>query len=141
MPAASALDRSNPQFSALGARYLRRYALTLKAAGAETASTTPNAVDLGDTRTVSLTLAVSAASGTSPTLSVAIQMSDDDTNYYTVGTFFNGGFQYAGVAAGTNITGAATLYATIPAGRFIRYASTISGTTPSFTYSLVGSAA
>lgn len=117
-----------PTFSSTLNRWVRREAVTLKAAGAQTENTNGSAVETAG-GSVSLTLAVTAASGTSPTLDITIQGSDDATTWYTLGTF-------------AQKTGAATEIKAFPAPKFVRYASTIGGTdTPSFTYSITGSAA
>src|SRR5438045_329874 len=81
-------------------RFIRGHSVTLKSAAAETSSTDGTAVEFADNTSVALTLAVSAHGGTNPTLSVRVDGSADGTNWFTIGTFFNGGFQFAGVAAG-----------------------------------------
>lgn len=69
--------------------------------------------------------AVTAASGTSPTLNVAIEVSvDDGTTWYEAQTL-------------TQITAAATQRVMVPcAGDRVRIRQTVGGTTPSFTRSV-----
>lgn len=109
-------------------RQLRRADVSLKAAGVETASTTGAGVELGDVATVNLELVITAASGTVPTLDVTIEGSNDATNWYTLGTF-------------AQKTGVATERKAFPAAQHVRSRSTITGTTPSFTYSVTGTGA
>lgn len=74
------------------------------------------------------TLAVTAASGTSPTLDLRLESSVDGTNYYTVAAFS----QKTGISTDARIFG--------PVGTTARWAWTVGGTTPSFTFSVVASA-
>lgn len=126
--------------SALG-RWLRRSAVTLKASAAETASTTGSAVELGDNASMHVTVDVTAVSGTTPTMTVDIEGSDDNTNWAVIGTFGANGYRAGSVGtAPSNLTGAATVRGVLPAARYVRHKSTIGGTTPSFTYSVALSA-
>lgn len=99
--------------------------LTLKGSGAETASTNGSAFELGDRRVARLLLSVTAASGTTPNLTVTVQCSADGVTWYTSGTF----------TAATTTTTERKLFML---DRFVRYSSAITGTTPSFTYSVSG---
>ena len=86
---------------------------------------------MGDRDTLRLLLTVSAASGTTPTLDVIVETSDDPsfaTNVRTMMTFTQK------TAAGSQRLSAGG------ADRFVRGKATIGGTTPSFTFSLVGEA-
>lgn len=122
--------------SGLG-RFTNREALTLKASAAETASTTGTAVELGDAATITATVAVTAASGTSPTMVVDIEGSDDNTNWFSLGQFGANGYRAGSVGtAPSNFTAAATARGAVTGAPYIRYKSTIGGTTPSFTYSV-----
>jgi VCBS repeat-containing protein len=117
-----------PTFSSTLNRWVRRESITLKSSGAQTASTNGTAVETTG-GSMSLTLAVTAASGTNPTLDITIQGSDDGTTFYTLGTF-------------AQKTGVASEKKAFEAPPFVRYASTIGGTdTPSFTYSILGTVA
>lgn len=98
------------------------------AANTHTASFDSAALELGDRGTVRLTLAVKAASGTLPTLDVALQTSPDGTTWSTVASF-------------TQATGVTSQYQVVGGiDRFVRAHCTIGGTNPSFTFSLDGEA-
>lgn len=110
--------------------------LTLKASGAETASTTSGATDSGGGNAL-VTVSVTAASGTTPTLTVVIEGSVDGTNWVTVGTVGANGYSVGTTdSAPSNFTTTATTRAVLPAVQFLRSRSVIGGTTPSFTYSV-----
>lgn len=102
--------------------------VTLKASAAETASTTHTAAELGDKARLNLVLNVTAQAGTAPTLDITIEGSNDGTNWYTLGTF-------------AQKTGVATERKAFVAARHVRSRSVVDGTTPSFTYSILGEAA
>jgi hypothetical protein len=122
-------------------RIIARDDVSLKTLGAETASTTASAVELGDKATMSLEVYVSLVSGTTPTMIVTIEGSHDNSNWFTLGRIGLNGFDVGGLAtAPSNITAAGTYRGEIPAARFVRSKSTIGGTTPSFTYSVGGTA-
>jgi hypothetical protein len=104
--------------------------VTVKASGAETSSTNGAAIELDDVSDARLDLVITAVSGTTPTLDVAIQTSaDGSTGWTTIASF-------AQQTATT--TGVHKIFG--PCDRYIRYSSTIGGTTPSFTYSITGEA-
>ena len=65
-------------------RFLNRSDVTLKAAGAETASTTSSWVELGDMGVMNLLVNVTAISGTTPTALVTIEGSNDLITAYTL---------------------------------------------------------
>ena len=88
--------------------------------GAGTAATT-----LGDTSLLRCQLDVTAASGTTPSLTVLIEDTLDGTNWNTIGTFA------AATAATREVIDITTPYAGT-----IRASWTITGTTPSFTFSV-----
>lgn len=93
------------------------------------ATATSASMDLASYGTVRLDLHVSVATGTLPTLDVTVQTSPDGTNWSTLGTAF------------TQATAATDQHKVFAgADRYLRAVSTIGGTTPSFTYSLSGSA-
>lgn len=125
-------------------RYLNRDDLTLKTSGAEGASTTHSAYELGDKSMMYLKVDVTAASGTNPTLLVTVEGSDDNSNWFTIGRIGANGYDlgaHVGTAP-TNFTTTATVRAVMPATRYVRSKSTIGGTGgPSFTYSVGGNAA
>lgn len=74
----------------------------------------------------SILLAVTAASGTTPTLDLKIQDSADDVTYNDVGLAF------------TQATGVTSERKSLdfPLRKYVRAVATIGGTTPSFTYSV-----
>lgn len=118
-------------------RMVRGTQLVLKASAAETASTNGGAVDTGfDGGSLYVQVDITAASGTTPTLLVGVQGSQDGTNWVTLGSIgLNGYVHGTAVTAPTNFTTtAAGQRAVFPRPQFVRYTSTISGTTPSFTY-------
>lgn len=108
----------------------------LKASGAETASTTGGAVNTGDNGgSLYVQVDVTAASGTTPTLTVVVEGSQDGTNFFTLGTVgANGHAVGATGPAPTNFTAAATARGVFPAVQYVRSRSVVGGTTPSFTY-------
>ena len=110
----------------------RGKAVTLKASGATTATGTTSAQELGDKGTVRMKLAVTAASGTSPTLAVQLQTSSDggsSDSWRSLGSAF------------TTATTTTSQYISVGGcDRFLRASYTVGGTTPSFTWSLIGEA-
>lgn len=119
---------------------VRASSVTAKASGAETVSTIGPPVDMGDSYTVSVTVTVTAASGTTPTLVVIVEGSTDGVTWFQLGTMgaanaYQAGAPSAGAPA--NITGADSCKAAFTAPQFVRTRSVIGGTTPSFTYSVV----
>ena len=75
---------------------------------------------------MSMTLDVTAASGTTPTLDVIVEHSHDGTTWATLGSFT----QATGVTSETKTFG--------PCRRFARGKATVGGTTPKFTFTLSG---
>lgn len=78
--------------------------------------------------TVRLTLDVAAVAGTTPSMTVNVQTSDDGATWTTLGSF------PAVTAAGKVRRAFAGL------DRYVRATTTITGTTPSFTFGLSGEA-
>lgn len=74
-------------------------------------------------------LDVTAASGTSPSLTVLLEDSLDGTNWNTIGTFA------AKTAAGREV-----INVTTPFAETVRASWTVTGTTPSFTFSILAHA-
>ncbi len=102
--------------------------LTLQASTAETASGNGAAVESGEYRDLLVTLNCTAASGTSPTLLVQLQVSDDGgTTWYNLP---NGAFTQL-TAVGTQVLQIDSAF-----GDTIRASWTIGGTTPSFTFAV-----
>lgn len=101
--------------------------LTLQASAANTATNSGAATDVGLFRELVVFLNVTAGSGTTPTLNVKIQTSDDGgTTWYDVPS---GAFTQA-----TGVTTQILSFTTF--GDTVRCVSTIAGTTPSFTYAV-----
>ena len=101
----------------------------LLASGARTVSGEGSSLDLGNTRELIVTLDVSTASGTSPTLDVKLQHSPDGSLWSDLGTAFA---QKTGVAREVKVF---TQY-----HRYVKVVYTIAGTTPSFTFSVKATA-
>lgn len=127
-----------PQRYASGSIIKRGDPYTLKASSAETASTTGATVETREGGCVHVEVNVTAASGTTPTMTVVIEGSNDGTNWYTLATFGSNGYAAGAVAtAPANFTAAAgPIRGCVPAMQFIRSRSVIGGTTPSFTYAV-----
>lgn len=119
-------------------RMVRGTPLALKASGAETASTNGAAVDTGsDGGSLFVQVDITASAGTTPTLLVAVQGSEDGTNWVTLGSIGANGYVAGTPAtAPANFTGtAAAQKAVFPRTQYVRYASTIGGSAgQSFTY-------
>lgn len=121
-------------------RYLNRDDLSLKAAGLEAASTTGVAIEIGDKAIMNLDVVVSAVAGAGTVL-VTVEGSHDGLTWYTLGRIgkdeYLPGFENAATAPAV-IDAIGTYRATLPAARYVRYKSTIAGT--SVTYSIGGTA-
>lgn len=95
------------------------------ASAARTATGSSPAVEVGALAALrGLLLDITAASGTSPTITVAVETSSDSATWYTVGSFA----QRTGVASERKSFSGLD--------RFVRLTWTIGGTTPSFTFSV-----
>lgn len=94
-----------------------------------TATANSQALELGDRGTLRCTLAVTAASGTTPSMTVQMQTSPDGTTWTNLG---------AAYTAATGVTSQSQIFSAVD--RFVRAVATITGTTPSFTFSLSGEA-
>ena len=101
----------------------------LLASGVRTVSGEGSSLDLGNTRELIVTLDVSVASGTAPTLDVKLQHSPDESLWSDLGTAFA---QKTGVAREVKVF---TQY-----HRYVKTVYTIAGTTPSFTFSVKATA-
>jgi hypothetical protein len=99
------------------------------ASAARTVSGASAAVVAEDIFAIAASLAISAASGTTPTLDVRLETTaDGGATWYTCGTFA----QTAIVASEAKMIA--------PVGSQVRWAWTIAGTTPSFTFAITCSA-
>lgn len=103
--------------------------VTLLASAARTASFNGDAVEVGDRGTLRLDLAITAASGTAPTLQVQIETRKNSSDAWRVVDSF--AVQTTTGTARKTFTGL---------DREARAACAIGGTTPSFTFSLSGEA-
>lgn len=100
---------------------------TLAGSAASTATGNGSAVrGFGDTSTLRAQLDVTAVSGTTPSMTVLLEDTLDGTNWNTIGTFA------AKTAAGREV-----INVTTPFGATLRARWTITGTTPSFTFSVI----
>lgn len=79
--------------------------------------------------TLRVQLDVTAASGTSPSLSVVLEDTVDGTNWNTIGTF-----------AAKTAVGREVINVTTPFAGTVRATWTVTGTTPSFTFSILAHA-
>lgn len=96
-----------------------------------TATGNGSAIEVGDRGVANLELVCTAASGTTPTLDIAIQTSKDGTG--------SGLGAWRTVASFAQMTAAASERKSFAGlDRFVRAAATLGGTTPSFTYSVKG---
>lgn len=109
-------------------RWAKTRAQTLQASVVKTVTFNSTGVELGDQSTLRLTLAITAASGTTPTLNAKIQTSVDNATWVDVPS-----------GAFAQLTAVSTARLVVSAlDRFVRVVATIAGTTPSFTYSVSG---
>jgi len=102
--------------------------VTLAGSAARTANGSGSPYVMGARGTLRLTLAVTASSGTTPSLTVTVENSADGSTWYTAGTF----------AAKTTTATERKSFSGLD--RFARVSWTITGTTPSFTFSVAGEA-
>ena len=122
---------------ASGSIMKRGHATGVKASGAETASTAHTPFDTLESGSVMVTVTVTAVSGTSPTMNLVVEGSDDSSTWFTIGIIGANGYSVGSVAtAPTNFTAAATTRGVFAAPQYVRTRSVIAGTSPSFTYSV-----
>lgn len=102
--------------------------ITALASGARTASADSGVIaGFGDWSKFRAHLAVTAASGTTPTLDVVIEDTLDGTNWNTVATFTQ---KTAAATQAVDVTG-------VVFGDRLRVRWTVTGTTPSFTFAVL----
>lgn len=94
----------------------------------ETATGNGPQISVGQFQTLRLTLDVTAASGTTPSLTVTLQTSSDGATWVAVAAF----------AAATTVGTQRKAFSGLD--RYARCVWTISGTTPSLTFSVTGEA-
>jgi len=102
--------------------------ITLHGSATETATVTGSGVFAPHQEYVALFVTISAISGTSATVTVKIQESADGTNFADVSSFTTTGL----TATGTTRIAVPTVG--MKCAGFVRAVSTISGTTPSITF-------
>lgn len=95
------------------------------ASAARTTTGNGTAFDTAGIDSLNALLVISAASGTTPTLDLVLQTTADGTNYYTAGSFPQQTTTQAGIS---RVIG--------DLGTLSRWAWTIAGTTPSFTFAV-----
>ena len=115
-------------YSTADGRWANTLDLTLAASASRTATGNGSAIEAGDKAVARLTLNCTARTGTTPTLDVTIQTSADGTTWRSAGTF-------------TQVTAVGSQRASFSLDRFVRAAWTVGGTTPNFTFSIIGDAA
>jgi hypothetical protein len=93
-----------------------------------TASGSSGPTAMGAHTTLRLWLRVSAASGTTPSMTVTVETSGDATTWSAVGTF----------TAATGVTAQRKVFSGLD--RYARVSYAITGTTPSFTFTVAGEA-
>lgn len=99
----------------------------------DTSSTAASSANSGDKLVPAagssrLTVNLTALSGTSPTIAFALWDSADNVTFAAVP---------GAVIAALNATGTATLTVTVPVRRYVALASTVTGTTPSATFTWI----
>lgn len=109
-------------------RWADTVSLTLVASAPRTATANGAAVEVADKGVARLLLDTTAVSGTTPTLDVVIQTSQDGTTWRAAHTF-------------TQATAIGQQRASFTVDRFVRATWTVDGTTPSFTFAVTGEAA
>jgi hypothetical protein len=108
--------------------------LTVFASAARTATPTSSAtIDTREANTLVVTLAATAKTGTSPTLDVKLQTSEDGSTWVDVASA-----TFTQITSGTSLPSTETkIFNHI--GSYCKFVSTIGGSaTPGFTYSLLG---
>jgi hypothetical protein len=104
---------------------------TLVASAARTTSGNSGALALNDASVLDLEVTVSAASGTTPSLALAVLWSNDGVNF---GAPDGGGDTFAAITAAGTVS-----KQLIVKGLWVQINWTITGTTPSFTFSVIAS--
>lgn len=106
--------------------------VTVLASGAVTATGTSTGIDVGGAATLRAQVQVSAATGTTPSLTVTIQTSHDNG---VADAWRTAGAAYSALTAAGN-----SPYQCFVVDRYVRVSYAVSGTTPSITFAVVGEA-
>lgn len=109
-------------------RYIGGDAVTLQASVTKTANFVSSAVDLGSAVQVRLSLNVTVATGTTPSMTVTVEHSPDNSTWTSLGAF----------TAATAVSAQSKVLSGVH--RYVRANAAVTGTTPSFTYSVSGTA-
>jgi hypothetical protein len=116
-----------PRYSDALGRFVRGQELVLHPSGPETATLSGPWFNTEEVSTLDLLLDVTAASGTTPSMTVSIETREGAADTpATVGSF----------AAKTGVASERKRFTAL--GKECRYVATISGTAPSFTFALTG---
>lgn len=115
-----------PSFDAAGP--FEGDSVVLAGSAARTTSGSGSPYVMGARGTLRLTLSVTAASGTTPSMTVTVENSADGSTWYSAGTF----------AAKTTVSSERKSFSGLD--RYVRATWAITGTTPSFTFSVAGEA-
>lgn len=102
---------------------------TLVPSAARTASGNSGALALADTSVLDLEVSVSAVSGTTPSMTLSVLWSDDGTNF---GAPDGGGDTFAAITAAGTVVKQLQVK-----GLYAQIAWAITGTSPSFTFSVL----
>lgn len=100
--------------------------VTLVPSGTRTAAGSGPTLTVDLAHTLRMTLAVTAVSGTSPSLTVTVEHSENGSTWATHSSF----------AAATAVSSQRKVVSGLD--RFVRCSWTVAGTTPSFTFSVTG---
>lgn len=119
-------------FTTAGDQLSRGSDVTVLASGAVTTTGTSTGVDVGGAATLRAQVQVSAATGTSPSLTVTVQTSHDNGS---TDAWRTAGAAYTALTAAGN-----SPYQCFVVDRYVRVSYTVSGTTPSITFAVVGEA-
>jgi hypothetical protein len=106
--------------------------VTVLASGAVTATGQSTGIDVGGAGTLRAQVVVSAATGTSPSLTVTIQTSHDNGS--------TDAWRTAGAAYSALTSASSSPYQSFAVDRYVRVSYVVSGTTPNITFSVVGEA-
>lgn len=104
---------------------------TLVASAAQTASGNSGPLALNDASVLDLEVNVSATSGTTPSMTLSVSWSNDGTNF---GAPDGGGDTFAAITAAGTVSKQLTVK-----GLWAQISWTITGTSPSFTFSVIAS--
>lgn len=109
----------------------------IKPSAAEIASTTHRRAHPDNAGTLAITVDVTVVTGTLPTLNVIVEGSVDGTTWFKLGAIGSDGYSVGSVSSTpADITAAVTVTGVFPLAEHVRTRSVVTGTLPSFTYSV-----